>query len=257
MSDTGADQTDWEHLLSAASRLQRILPEAVLARGSAAAPRSGNRKSSNTDHTLTDIRDRFDRVLAQLESVAGCKKAQDHLPVPVSGSLYGIETCVRQLIRSDPLETTAIKYLDQTVTVPTEQEILRIKAVLILKRNAMRDYLDFAALGSRMAEEDCVQAMEPFDRLYPQDSGQSALQQLLAQLSAPAPFDSDQVGPTDFRDLAPELSDWKNVDRICVRLAQRLFEGLCPQPTQDNGPAEAAGTGTNLPDPFDLPSPFG
>jgi len=53
--------------------------------------------------------------------------------------------------------------------------MLRIKAVLILKRNATRDYLDFAALADRLGEEDAVMALSSFDSIYPQPNGESAL----------------------------------------------------------------------------------
>ena len=56
------------------------------------------------------------------------------------GSLDGIETGVRQLSRDEPLETTVIGFQDQAIFVPTAAEILRIEGVLILRRNATRDY---------------------------------------------------------------------------------------------------------------------
>jgi hypothetical protein len=88
-------------------------------------------------------------------------------PVQILGSLDGIETGVRQLIRDEPLETTQIEYLGERLTVPTQSEILRIKGVLILKRNATRDYLDFVALADHMGTEKMVEALRPFDHLYP------------------------------------------------------------------------------------------
>ena len=50
------------------------------------------------------------------------------------------------MIREQPLETQGIVIGGVRLTVPTEEELLRIKAVLILRRNTTRDYLDFAAL---------------------------------------------------------------------------------------------------------------
>ena len=61
----------------------------------------------------------------------------------ILGSLDRIETGVRQLIREEPLETMQVEYLGEQLTIPTEAEMLRIKGVLILQRNATRDYLDF------------------------------------------------------------------------------------------------------------------
>lgn len=143
---------DWERVLASAAHLQRILPDAVLVGGSASVVYAKHRLSTDADHVLTDLRQRFDRVLAELESVAGWKTARVTRPIQILGSLDGIETGVRQLIRDEPLETVQIEYLGQQITVPTEAEMLRIKGVLILKRNATRDYLDFVALADHMTQ---------------------------------------------------------------------------------------------------------
>lgn len=57
----------WERVLSSAARLQRILPEAALVGGTASALHAEHRKSSDADHVLSDLRQRFDEVLADLE----------------------------------------------------------------------------------------------------------------------------------------------------------------------------------------------
>ena len=138
---------EWDQVLSSAARLQRILPDAVLVGGTAAAVHVGHRFSSDADHVLTDLRARFDEVLATIESVAGWQTARVQRPVLILGSLDGIETGVRQLIRAEPLETMVVEHEGATITLPTEAEVLRIKGVLILRRNATRDYLDFVALA--------------------------------------------------------------------------------------------------------------
>ncbi|MDR0652914.1 MAG: hypothetical protein LBG12_06360 [Synergistaceae bacterium] len=61
----------WEELLSSAARLQRILPDAVLVGGTAAALHAHHRISLDADHVLTDLRERFNEVLYALESVSG------------------------------------------------------------------------------------------------------------------------------------------------------------------------------------------
>ena len=85
--------------------------------------------------------------------------------------------------------------------------------------------------------------MEPFDRLYPQDSGQSALQQLLAQLSNVMPFDLDEREPVSYRELVPALADWDNVRRICAKSAPILFDGLCAEPPASPPPGQEAQNG--------------
>jgi len=144
---------EWEHVLSAAAHLQVVLPGATLVPGTAAAVFAGHRISYDADHVLADLRDRFDEVLAQLESVAGWRTARVKRPVLILGSLDGIETGVRRLIRDQPLDTRDINVGGVCLVVPTEPEMLRIKAVLILKRNATRDYLDFVALAERLGPD--------------------------------------------------------------------------------------------------------
>ena len=73
---------------------------------------------------------------------------------------------MRQLIRYEPLETTFLDYHGLALTVPAVGEIFRIKGVLILKRNAVRDYLDFVVLADHMGDALVAQALQSFDRLY-------------------------------------------------------------------------------------------
>jgi len=145
-------------------------------------------------------------------------------PVQILGSLDGIETGVRQLIRQEPLETTQIERHGHRLTVPTEEEILRIKAVLILKRNATRDYLDFVALADHLGDERTAAALSSLDRLYPQPNGASPMQQLQVQLANPLPFDLDATRLAEYKDLGPRWHDWQHVKAICARCAIMLFD---------------------------------
>ena len=217
---------DWEQVLSAAAHLQEIFPEAVLVGGTAAAIYAGHRLSTDADHVLTDLRQRFDDILEQLESVAGWKTARIRQPVQILGSLDGIETGIRQLIRERPLEITQIERLGHKLTVPTLAEMLRIKAILILRRNATRDYLDFAALFDRIGEDDAVLALRSFDELYPQPNGESALQQLQIQLASPMPFDLGTVNLTEYKQLAPRWHEWSKVREVCVRSSILIFDHI-------------------------------
>lgn len=218
---------DWERVLSSAARLQRILPEAVLVGGTAAALHAQHRFSHDADHVLASLRARFDEVLAELESVAGWKTARVQRPVQILGSLDGIETGVRQLIRDAPLETMQIDHSGERLTVPTSGEMLRIKGVLILKRNATRDYLDFVALADHLETDRMVEALRHFDRLYPQPNEESALQQLQIQLANPLPYDLEEMNLAEYKDLDPKWHDWDHVKAVCAHCATVTFDHLC------------------------------
>ena len=214
---------EWEALLSSAAHLQRIVPEAVLVGGTAAASFAHHRVSLDHDHTLGDLRSRFDDILATLESVAGWKTARVRRPVLILGSLDGIETGIRQLIRDEPLETETIEIAGERLTVPTKAEMLRIKAVLIVKRNATRDYLDFVAMSDLVGLQATFEALKDFDGLYPQTNGQSARQQLQIQLANPMPYDLDETNLQEYKKLRPEYQDWAIVAEKCRELAAALW----------------------------------
>lgn len=229
MSGKRAPLAEWEAVLSAAARLQQILPDAVLVGGTAATIHAQHRLSQDAAHVLTDLRRRFDQILAQLESVAGWRTARVAQPVLILGSLDGIETGVRQLIREAPLETTTLSVQGTAVTVPTEAEILRIKGVLILRRNTTRDYLDFAALADRMGAESASRALSDFDQLYPQANGESNLQQLQAQLANPLPYDLEETELREYKNLAPQWHDWNTVKAVCAHTAAMAFDYVCAE----------------------------
>jgi len=101
--------------------------------------------------------------------------------------------------------------------------------VLILKRNATRDYLDFVALAAHLGDERAALALQSFDRLYEQKSGESPLQQLQVQLANPLPYDLDDVAPglSEYKNLAPQWHDWSAVKNACAHLSTVIFDRVC------------------------------
>jgi hypothetical protein len=188
-----------------------------LVRGSSDAARiplkvlSAARRSFDADHTVGNLKERFDQILATLESVAGWRTARIQRPVQIPGSLDGIQTGVRQLIRAAPLEVEHVPTVSGTVTVPTRQEMLRIKAWLILTRNATRDYVDFVALAANLGTDAAALALSRMDDLYPQQDGESAIQQLMKQLAQPTPFDLEKTSLSEYRELNAQWHDWNAI----------------------------------------------
>jgi hypothetical protein len=147
-------------ILAAAARLQQIVPDAVLVGGTAAAVHAGHRVSYHDDHVVEDPKSRFDSVLADLEDTGGWITARVQRPVQVLGSLDGVETGVRNLIRRRPLEVELLHTPHGPVRIPTLAEMARIKAWLVLRRNATRDYLDLVALSVRLGDRAAAVLVE-------------------------------------------------------------------------------------------------
>jgi len=223
---------EWEQLLDAAARLQGILPDVTLVGGTAAALDADHRRSIDADHVMVGLIDRFDEVLAELESVVGWKTARVKRPVAIYGSLDGILTTVRNQIRAAPLETVEIEVAGRKLRVPTRKEILRIKAWLVVTRNATRDYLDVAAIAAKLGDADLLAALASLDHLYAQPGDPGAVrQQVMRQLASPKPFDLDQVKLDEYKGLVPQWRNWATVLAECRRVASLMAAAVANRRT--------------------------
>lgn len=215
-------------VLESASRLQQLVPDAVLVGGSAAALYAGHRDSYDHDHVLTDLRDRFDVVLEALESEGEWVTNRVVPGKIILGQLGDIEAGVRQLIRTRPLETTRITLPSgRELTVPTAEETLRIKGFLIVRRNQTRDYLDVAALSDRYGIQGAAGVLARMDDYYADQhgGGRGVAAQLVRQLGDPRPKDSSvtkQLG--SYRNLAARWASWEEVRAACRALAAAMLE---------------------------------
>ncbi|MGI9032537.1 MAG: hypothetical protein ACR2HY_02415 [Acidimicrobiales bacterium] len=218
----------WDAVLASAARLQELVPDAVLVGGSAAAHHAGHRVSFDDDHVLADLRDRFDEVLEALESSEGWVTARVKRPVLILGCLDGVETGLRQLIRRRPLEIEEARAADRTIRVPTLTEILRIKAWLVLVRNATRDYLDLVALADRLGTGAPAVVLQLDDYYEDQigPGGRRVSTQLVKQLAEPAPYDLDDVDLVHYRHLVHRWRDWAEVVEDSRSLARAMLDHL-------------------------------
>lgn len=227
ITSTMSPPPPWEAVLEAAARLQELVPDAVLVGGSAAAHHAGHRVSFDDDHVVTDLRQRFDRILQALEETDGWVTARVRRPVLILGSLDGVETGVRNLIRRRPLEVEEIAVGSRKVRVPTLEEIARIKAWLCLMRNATRDYLDFAALADRLGPEAAADVVLSMDDYYADQQGAGGRRiaaQVAKQLAEPLPADLDRIDLRFYRRLDRRWQDWGAVADACKRIAVRVLE---------------------------------
>lgn len=213
-------EQDFDQVLAAAARLQRIVPDAVLVGGSAAAKHAGH-LSFDDDHTLGDLRQRFAEVLEALESTEDWVTARIRPNVLILGRLDGIETGIRQLMRRRPLEVEAVTVKRRKLTVPTLPETLRIKAWLALTRNATRDYLDIVALAERLGA-DAPRVILTMDEYYADQIGPGGARvatQVVKQLAEPNPYDLSDVDLRHYRKLDRRWRDWSNVAAASRQLA--------------------------------------
>ena len=217
-----------EEILESAARLQELVPDAVLVGGSAAAYYARHRMSTDHDRILADLRDRFDVVLDALERDGDFVLNRATPGKIILGELGGIEAGVRQMIRTRPLEIQRVRLRSGAeITVPTLEEIARIKGFLIVKRNQMRDYLDVAALSGKFGVDRIASVLSGIDDYYtdPAHAEDRPVQaQLARQLALPEPKDRSRIVdlPT-YKGIIPRWQDWDAVAAECRALAAGMI----------------------------------
>ena len=189
-----------------AAQLQELVPGAVLVGGSAAALYAGHRESLDHDHVVADLAERFETILENLEALGDWSMTKAQPGKIILGELGGIQTGVRQLLRSRPLESTEIEVQGRRLVVPTAAEILRIKAWLALSRNQTRDYLDIAALAERIGLDEAAAVLAGIDEYYADlnTRPEAVATQLVRQLADPRPRDAE---------VTSQLASYKALER--------------------------------------------
>lgn len=193
--------------------------------GTAAALHTHHRRSRYNDHVVVDLDARFDTILENLEALGEWSTAKAQPGKIILGELGGIETGVRQLIRSRPLESETIEVGGKPLTVPTASEILRIKAWLALSRNQTRDYLDIAALADTVGLDDAAAVLRAIDDYYADINRrpEPVATQLVRQLADPRPRDAEVTGQlASYKDLEPRWHDWQAVKAVLAQLAELM-----------------------------------
>lgn len=226
-----------DDVLRSAAKLQRLVPDAVLVGGTAAAIHAHHRQSFDHDHVLSDLTERYAEVLEAVEASEGWVTSvrASSPPLTLLGSLDGVEAGLRQLRRTRPLEVERHELTARhSVMVPTLPEMVRVKAYLVVQRNATRDYLDTAALCSRLGVDVAVQVLADIDAYYEDRSKThgSVLTALVQRLSEPAPRDSRVTGQlATYKGLDERWHDWAAVVQVCLNVADgilRTVEGDLP-----------------------------
>lgn len=219
---------DLSEVLRSAAQLQKAVPDAVLVGGSAAALHAGHRASFDHDHVLTDLADRYEVVLEAVEATEGWATSvrASKPPFTIMGSLGGVEAGLRQLRRRRPLETVKVEVAPgQVVVAPTEHEILRVKAYLVVQRNVVRDYLDVAALANHLGLPVATQVLGNIDDYYADRSDEegSVLTALVLRLADPTPRDPDVTAELPrYKALHERWHNWEDVVAQCHELGLQL-----------------------------------
>jgi hypothetical protein len=217
-------------VIESAARLQQVVPDAVLVGGSAAALYARHRESFAHDHVLDNLSARYEQILEAVEATDGWVTSvrASRPPFTLMGSLGGIEAGLRQLRRTRPLEVTELEISGiGKLRIPTDDEMLRVKAYLVVQRNQVRDYLDVVALAEIV--DDAPSVLAGIDHYYDDRSGadDSVLTALVQRLSEPNPRDREVTRElAAYKGLDQRWHQWASVVAACAALADAIVERL-------------------------------
>ncbi len=186
---SAVDRAQWEAVLRKGVRANRLIPAAVAVGGTVAALYAGHRISGDVHYLVRGLREHFDDALYSLEQDAAWRANRIQRPVLILGTLGDVQIGFRAPRRTTPIETTRVSISEGDLVVPTLDAILGIKAFLAYSRNALRDYLDYAALTT-LADEQRV--LSVLVRLDEQDRGlqqSSVCLEVAKSLSSAQPYD--------------------------------------------------------------------
>ncbi len=217
---------EWEAVLEAGVKAQSLIQDGVVVGGTAAALYAGHRVSFDTDHLLMHLRGRFEDVLEILSESPEWKTARTKRPVLILGSLDDVEVGFRQSIRTLPIETLTVATRYGPLVIPTLDEMIGMKAFLAYRRNATRDFLDFAALSGCAGEEEVVASLLKSDVRYGESQTASVALEIAKTLAKPEPYDLGDASLSRYKALAPEWRDWSKTESICQRYGNLLGERL-------------------------------
>jgi hypothetical protein len=213
-------------VLAAGVKAQRLVPGSVAVGGTAAALYAHHRVSEDTDHLLPDLKDRFDEVREALERSPDWRTNRVQGPVLILGNIEGVQVGFRQARRTDRIETTVMDTAAGPLVVPTLDEMIGMKAYMLYSRNAVRDYLDFAALSQCTDEASVLGALLKSDQRYGHLQTSSAALEIAKRLAAAKPYDLGDVDLARYKGLTAEWRSWSKAEGICRHFGALLGSRL-------------------------------
>lgn len=224
----------FQRVIAEARELQHQLPwlELVAVGGTAAAIHAHHRYSLDSDQVTLKLSDHYEAVLDELVRWEGWHTNRTNPPYIILGERHGVELGIRQQRRPIPLETERIDGL----IVPTAEETLRIKAYLVYKRRAVRDYLDVAAMVDCLGHDRALDALTWLNVLYEGEGNQTAITKF-ADAAHQTPRDLQRINLSSYRGITPPYNDWNYVSQRCRVISEALFlremEGVIPTQVEE------------------------
>ena len=210
---------DMEGIVSASRRIQRRIPTAIPVGGTIVSYYTSNRVSFDVDHLLDRTITDFDEILHLLTDLDGWKSTKNTNNI-ILGKLDGVEVGLRRMFRNTPIKTVRVQTKSGDWIIPTLDEITGMKAILIAKRNAVRDFLDFVALAEVVNDDEkVVEILLGLSEGYSEDWTLPVLQ----NLCDPNPEDLDEVNLAGYKNLDPKFHDWQIIREICQKYGKKMM----------------------------------
>ena len=175
---------------------------------------------------MPSLRSDFQEIVRILEETPQWRTARLQPPVLILGSISGIPVGFRQARHAGVIDSIIVHVAEGPLRVATLDEMIGMKAYMAYSRNAVRDYLDFAALSACMDDEAVVASLLKSDTRYGHLQTSSVALAIARRLSDPKPCDLEQVQLDAYKGLVPAWRSWPRVEECSRRFGDLLGERL-------------------------------
>jgi hypothetical protein len=231
---TPSPSDSFKSVVAEGVKLQKRLPwlDLVAVGGTASALHAGHRVSYDVDFVTRDLSKNFEEVLQRITEWSEWTTNRTDAPFIILGEANEIELGIRQAFRTKPFSTIE----KEGLRIPTLGECFKIKAYMVGKRRATRDFVDTCALLDLIPEKLAVEFLDEMDRDFPPVDKLSNTAKLAESIRR-GPKDLDKVNLNKFKGLVAPYNDWKYIDQrlksVTLNLTKAKLENIRKTPTLD------------------------
>lgn len=210
------------------TKLQKHLPwlDMIAVGGTASALHAGHRISFDVDFITRNLSENFDAILEKVTEWSEWKTNRATAPVIILGEANDIELGIRQSFRSKPIATIE----KEGLRIPTLGECFKIKAYLVGKRRATRDFVDTCALLDLIPERLATTFLDEMDNDFPPVDKLSNTSHLAENIRL-GPKDLQKVDLKKFKGLIAPYNEWAYVDQRLRTMSLQLTKSRLERPT--------------------------
>lgn len=214
-------ESDFKKIVATGAEMQKHLPwlDLVAVGGTAVALHAQHRISYDVDFVTRNLKPQYENILSKITEWSEWKTNRLQYPVLILGEAHDVRLGVRQQIREKPFQTITKSEL----RIPSLEECFKIKAFLVGKRSATRDFVDVCALLDKIPEDVAFRLLDEMDEEFPTADSLSNTAKFASAVRN-LPNDLLETPLHKFKGLRHPYTEWDYIEERLKRLSLLFLE---------------------------------